>query len=114
MLSQALGTAPGDWVADPETGLGFGYEGGAILFGVCLLVVAAAYFVTKASHTLLFWITFILTSPLGAIGGDFLDKPQASGGLAMSWYAASAAIACFVVGCIAFFPQRAEKISVSG
>jgi uncharacterized membrane-anchored protein len=114
MFSQTLGTALGDWVADPKTGLGLGYDGGAILFGACLLLVAIAYFRTRLSHTILFWAAFILTRPLGATVGDFLDKPHASGGLAMSRYAASAAIALFVVACITFFPQRAEKISPQG
>lgn len=111
MFSQTLGTALGDWVADPETGLRLGYDGGALLFGAALLVVAGAYFRTKLSHTLLFWAAFILTRPLGATVGDFLDKPVANGGLAMSRYSASTTLAVFIIACIAFLPQRAEKIS---
>ena len=79
-FSQTLGTALGDWIAD--TG-GLGYEGGALVFAVALLVVAALYFYTNASRVLLFWIAFILTRPLGATVGDFLDKPVANGGLAL-------------------------------
>jgi len=109
MFSQTLGTALGDWVADPQTGLGLGYEGGAVLFAACLAVIAALYFWTNVSHTLLFWAAFILTRPLGATVGDFLDKPIASGGLALSRYSAAAAIAVFMVGCILLFPKRAEK-----
>lgn len=112
MFSQTLGTALGDWVADPKTGLGLGYDGGALLFGAALLVVAAAYFWTRISHAALFWAAFILTRPLGATVGDFLDKPLASGGLAMSRYTASAVIATAIIACIAFLPQRAEKIAV--
>ncbi len=111
MLSQTLGTALGDWFADPETGLGLGYQGAALIFGAALAVVAAAYFWTKISHTLLFWAAFILSRPLGATVGDFLDKPVASGGLAMDRYSASAALVVFIVGCILFLPQKAEKIS---
>src|ERR1051326_448774 len=81
MLSQTLGTALGDWTADTE---GFGYTGAAILFGSLLALVAAAYFFTRISHVALFWIAFILTRPLGAVVGDFLDKPVADGGLALS------------------------------
>lgn len=112
MVSQTLGTALGDWIADPTTGLGLGYEGGALVFAAGLLIVAAAYFFTKLSHTLLFWAAFILSRPLGATVGDLLDKPHASGGLEMSRYAASAVLAIFIVGCILFLPQKAEKNNV--
>ena len=111
MFSQTLGTALGDWVADPKTGLGLGYEGGALVFAAGLAIVAAAYFWTKLSHTLLFWAAFILSRPLGATVGDLLDKPHADGGLAMSRYSASAALAVFIIACIVFLPQKAEKIS---
>jgi len=110
MFSQTLGTALGDWVADPATGLGLGYEGGAIIFAIGLAAVAAAYFWTRLSHTMLFWSAFILSRPLGATVGDLLDKPLANGGLALSRYSASAALALFMLGCILFLPQRAEQI----
>ncbi len=109
MFSQTLGTALGDWMADGKTGLGLGYEGGARVFAAGLAVVAAAYFWTKLSHTLLFWAAFILTRPLGATVGDFLDKPHASGGLALGRFWASAALAIFIIACIVFLPQRAGK-----
>lgn len=104
MFSQTLGTALGDWMAD-STGLG--YERGAIVFAAGLAVVAVAFFYTKLSHTFLFWTAFILTRPLGATVGDLLDKPLASGGLALSRYSASAALAVFIMACILFLPQRA-------
>jgi uncharacterized membrane-anchored protein len=106
MFSQTLGTALGDWLAD-STELGYG--GGAIVFGALLAIVAAAYFWTNLSRTTLFWIAFILTRPLGATVGDFLDKPLSDGGLALSRYAASFALAIFMVGCISVMPQRAAK-----
>jgi uncharacterized membrane-anchored protein len=106
MFSQTLGTALGDWAAD---GAGLGYEGGALVFAAGLALVAAAYFWTSVSRTLLFWIAFILTRPLGATVGDLLDKPIAHGGLALSRYSASAALAVFIIACIIFLPQRAEK-----
>lgn len=111
MFSQTLGTALGDWVADSNIGLGLGYEGGALVFAVALAIVAVAYFRTKLPHTLLFWAAFILTRPLGATVGDLLDKPLADGGLAMSRYTASAALAVFILVCILLLPQKAEKIS---
>jgi uncharacterized membrane-anchored protein len=111
MFSQTLGTALGDWMADSTTGLGLGYEGGALVFAAGLAVVAAAYFWTRVSHTLLFWAAFILSRPLGATVGDLLDKPVASGGLAMSRYVASAVLAAFIVACIVLLPQRAERVS---
>lgn len=113
MFSQTLGTALGDWVADPKTGLGLGYEGGTLLFAVGLVIIAALYLWTKVSHTALFWAAFILTRPLGATVGDLLDKPHAKGGLALSRYSASAALAVFILGCIFFFPQKAEKIKAA-
>ena len=104
MFSQTLGTALGDFLAD--TG-GLGYEGGALVFGGALALVAAAYFFTTLSRTLLFWAAFILTRPLGATVGDLLDKPVAHGGLALSRFTASAALAAFIVACILLLPQRA-------
>ncbi len=109
MFSQTLGTALGDWVADPATGLGLGYEGGALLFAAGLAVIAGLYFWTKTSRTLLFWAAFILTRPLGATLGDFLDKPHASGGMELSRYTASVVIAVIMIGCVLLMPQRAEK-----
>jgi uncharacterized membrane-anchored protein len=86
MFSQTLGTALGDWTADTE---GLGYGGGIVVFGVLLALVAAAYFWTRISRVALFWAAFVLTRPLGAVVGDFLDKPLADGGLALDRYAAS-------------------------
>jgi uncharacterized membrane-anchored protein len=111
MFSQTLGTALGDWFADPDTGLGLGYQGSALVFSAALLLVAAAYFWTRISRTALFWAAFILTRPLGATVGDFLDKPVADGGLALSRYAASAWLAAFIIGSILMVPQRAEKLA---
>ncbi len=105
MFSQTLGTALGDWMAD-DTGLGLGYEGGALVFAAALAVVAAAYFYTSVSRTLLFWAAFILTRPLGATVGDLLDKPVANGGLALGRFSASAVLTVLIVACILFFPQR--------
>ena len=102
-LSQTLGTALGDWLAD--TG-GLGYEGGALVFGIGLVVVAALYLWTHASRVALFWIAFILTRPLGATVGDLLDKPLNQGGLAVSRPLASAAIAVFIGLCLLVLPQR--------
>ena len=106
MFSQTLGTALGDWTADTA---GLGYSGGAVVFSVLLGIVCAAYYWTKVSRTLLFWAAFILTRPLGAVVGDFLDKPLNAGGLALSRYSASAALMAMIIGCILFFPQRAGK-----
>jgi len=109
-ISQTLGTALGDWMADPATGLGLGYEGDAVVFAVALALVGAAYSWTKVSRTALFWAAFILTRPFGATLGDFLDKPHASGRLEMSRYTATAVLAAFILACIVLLPQRAERI----
>jgi len=103
MFSQTLGTALGDWTADTA---GLGYLGGAVVFGALLAVVAATYAWSRVSHTLLFWAAFVLTRPLGAVVGDFLDKPHAAGGLALSRYSASAVLLAFIVACIVFIPQK--------
>jgi uncharacterized membrane-anchored protein len=103
-FSQTLGTALGDWIAD--TG-GLGYEGGALIFAAGLAVLAALYYWTGISRVLLFWAAFILTRPLGATVGDFLDKPVNQGGLHLSRPLASAVIAVFIVACILLLPQRA-------
>jgi len=104
MFSQTLGTALGDWTADSA---GFGYLGGAALFGALLALLAAACYWTRISRTLLFWAAFILTRPLGAVVGDFLDKPVHDGGLALSRYAASATLVVAMALLIMLFPQRA-------
>lgn len=106
MFSQTLGTALGDWTADTE---GLGYLGSAVIFGSALLIIALAYFFTSISHTALFWSAFILTRPLGAVVGDFLDKPVDQGGLALSRYTASAVLLAFVVVSIVVFKPQAAK-----
>jgi uncharacterized membrane-anchored protein len=105
-FSQTLGTALGDWTAD-STGLG--YEYGALVFAAALVVVAAAYYWTEVSRVLLFWTAFILTRPLGATVGDYLDKPASHGGLAFSRPIASAIIAAFILMCLLALPQQAGK-----
>ena len=105
-FSQTLGTALGDWMADTT---GLGYVGGALIFGIGLAVLAMLYFWTDVSRVLLFWTAFILTRPLGATLGDFLDKPRDHGGLAFSRPIASAIIAAFIVLCILLLPQRAGR-----
>jgi uncharacterized membrane-anchored protein len=108
LLSQTLGTALGDWVAGSDRGgLGLGYEQGAVIFGAGLTVLAALYFWTRLSRTLLFWAVFILTRPLGATLGDFLDKPVANGGLHLSRLYASLVLLACIVAFIATIPQRA-------
>lgn len=104
-FSQTLGTALGDWIADA----GLGYDGGALVFGTLLALVAAAYYRTKISHVILFWTAFILTRPLGATIGDFLDKPLDKGGLDISRPLASAILAAVVIVCILFTSKKAGK-----
>jgi len=106
LFSQTLGTALGDWTADT---VGLGYGGAAIIFGLSLALIAALNFWTKLSRVGLFWAAFILTRPLGAVVGDFLDKPRALGGLALSRYSASAVLILFILGCLFLFRQRAAE-----
>jgi uncharacterized membrane-anchored protein len=106
MFSQTLGTALGDWTADTA---GLGYLGGAMVFSILLALVVVAYFWSRISRTILFWSAFILTRPLGAVVGDFLDKPISSGGLAFSRYSATAILLVFILSCILFLPHRAAR-----
>jgi uncharacterized membrane-anchored protein len=101
-FSQTLGTALGDWIADA----GLGYSGGALVFGAGLIVLAILYFTTNVSRVFLFWAAFILTRPLGATVGDFLDKPVGKGGLEWSRPVASAALAVVILALILIVPQR--------
>ncbi|HTI31375.1 MAG TPA: hypothetical protein VL405_04520 [Sphingomonas sp.] len=101
-FSQTLGTALGDWVADSS----LGYSGAAMIFGAALAVTAALYFWTRVSHVLLFWAAFILTRPLGATVGDFLDKPVAKGGLEFSRPVATAVLLAAILILIVVLPQR--------
>jgi uncharacterized membrane-anchored protein len=106
MFSQTLGTALGDWASDS---MGLGYGGATLVFGGALVVIAAAYFWTRISHVALFWAAFILTRPLGAVVGDFLDKPIADGGLNLSRYAATAALLVLIAFCVFVLPHRAAQ-----
>lgn len=108
MFSQTLGTALGDWTADS---MEFGYGGSALIFGALLLLVLAIYYWTQVSRVFLFWAAFILTRPLGAVVGDYLDKPLEKGGLALSRYTASIVLLAAIAGFIFVFPQRAAKRS---
>jgi uncharacterized membrane-anchored protein len=110
-FSQTLGTALGDWSADAvsDGGWGLGYSGGALVFGAGLAVLALLYFTTRVSRVVLFWAAFILTRPLGATVGDFLDKPLSKGGLQMSRPIASAVLAVVIVILILVLPQRAGQ-----
>ena len=101
-FSQTLGTALGDWIADA----GLGYSGGALVFGAGLVVLAILYFSTRVSRVFLFWAAFILTRPLGATVGDFLDKPLDKGGFAMSRPLASLALTVVIIALIFLLPQR--------
>jgi len=106
MFSQTLGTALGDWVADTE---GLGYTASAIIFGSMLALLALAYYKTRVSRVYLFWAAFILTRPLGAVVGDFLDKPVAQGGLHLSRYSASVTLIVLIVFFIFAFKHNAAK-----
>jgi uncharacterized membrane-anchored protein len=103
MFSQTLGTALGDWMADTT---GLGYEYGALVFAGGLALIAVAYFYTHVSRVFLFWSAFILTRPLGATVGDFIDKPIAHGGLNFSRITASLVLAAFMIICILLLPQK--------
>ena len=104
LFSQTLGTALGDWMADTN---GLGYQGGALVFSAGLAAIAAAYFWTGISRTLLFWSAFILTRPLGATLGDWLDKPLDDGGLAFGRFYATGILAAVIIACVVLLPQRA-------
>lgn len=105
MFSQTLGTALGDWTADTA---GLGYGGGALVFSALLALVVTAYFWTRISRTALFWAAFVLTRPLGAVVGDFLDKPLNAGGLALSRFSASAVLLAFIAFALFAFQHRAS------
>ena len=106
MFSQTLGTALGDWTADTA---GLGYVGAAAIFSAILFAVAMLHFYSKVSKALLFWSAFILTRPLGAVVGDFLDKPLVSGGLELSRYTATGTLFVAIIILIVVLPQRAAE-----
>lgn len=105
-FSQTLGTALGDWTADTS---GLGYLGGAVVFGAALAAVAGLYYATRVSRVLLFWAAFILTRPLGATVGDFLDKPFDKGGIDLSRPLATSVLAVAILALIVLLPQRAGQ-----
>jgi uncharacterized membrane-anchored protein len=103
LFSQTLGTALGDFLADSS---GLGYGGGALVFVAALAAIVLAWRFTDASRVFLFWAAFILTRPLGATVGDFLDKPRIDGGLALDRFTASAVLGGFMIVCLLAFAQR--------
>jgi len=111
MFSQTLGTALGDYVASDEGGLGLGYLYSAGIFGGAMIVLVVLLYGTKISRTILFWIAFILTRPLGAVVGDLLDKPTEDGGLELSRYAATGVLLVAIILCILIFPNRPAEES---
>ncbi len=104
LFSNTLGTALGDWAADDG---GLGFQGGSLVFGAAIALIAVVYYTTSLSRTVLFWAAFILTRPLGATMGDLLTKPVQDGGLHLGRFTSTGVIAVFIVACIAFLPQRA-------
>lgn len=102
-FSQTLGTALGDWSADTA---GLGYTGGIALFSGLILLLVALHFLTRVSKTLLFWAAFVLTRPLGAVVGDFLDKPLSSGGLDLSRFTASIVLLVVILGCVCWSKHK--------
>jgi len=108
MCSQTLGTALGDWSSDS---MDLGYLGSAAIFGGLLVILAIAYWKTSISRTILFWAAFILTRPLGAVVGDFLDKPHDHGGLDLSRFTATAILLAIMAAIMALAPQRAAAKS---
>lgn len=104
-FSQTLGTALGDWIADGR----LGYLGSAVIFSAALALLALAYYHSAISRVALFWAAFILTRPLGAVVGDFLDKPIAHGALELSRAGASIVLGIAIITLILALPQRAEK-----
>ena len=108
-FSQTLGTAVGDWIADGP----FGYLGSAVIFGGLLAIIALAYYRSAINHVALFWAAFILTRPLGAVVGDFLDKPLAKGGLELSRVGASLVLGIAMATLITLFRQQAASSSTT-
>lgn len=106
MFSQTLGTALGDWTADSA---GLGYAGGIAIFVSLLALVLALHVWTRISKTTLFWVAFVLTRPLGAVVGDFLDKPLEHGGLALSRYTASLVLLVAIAVLVRVLPQHAAR-----
>ena len=107
-FSQTLGTALGDWSADTA---GLGYTGGIALFSGLILLLVALHFLTRISKTLLFWAAFVLTRPLGAVVGDFLDKPLSSGGLDLSRFTASIVLLVIILGCVYWSKHKHTRLN---
>ena len=107
-FSQTLATALGDWSADTA---GLGYTGRMALFSGLILLLVALHFLTRVSKTLLFWAAFVLTRPLGAVVGDFLDKPLSSGGLDLSRFTASIVLLVVILGCVYWSKHKNTRLN---
>lgn len=109
LVSNTLGTALGDYLAD-DSGLGF--AGGALLIGSAIIAVVLAKYYSRISGVLLFWVAFVLTRPFGATLGDFLTKPHEKGGLDFGTVGSSLVLAAVLVVLVAFAARarRAEEV----
>jgi len=110
MFSQTLGTALGDWTVDTA---GLGYDGSALIFAGLLVMLAAAWYWTALSRTFLFWTAFILSRPLGAVVGDFLDKPASAGGLEFSRYTATLVLLAAILILVSFSYRTGSRVTAS-
>jgi len=106
LFSNTLGTALGDFLAD-DSGLGFG--GSALLITCVLIMVVLAYFFTKISRVVLFWIAFVLTRPFGATFGDLLTKSKEKGGLEYGTTGASLILFGLLIGLIIYETIKLKK-----
>ncbi len=107
LLTFALGTAVGDWIAE-GMGMGFGYAG--LLFGGLIAATAVAHFRFRANAVLCFWIAYILTRPFGAACGDLLSKPLAEGGLGLGTSATSAVFAASIAALVAYLSLSERRL----
>ena len=106
LFSNTLGTALGDFLADSS---GLGFAGGALLIGGLLALIVLAYYFTRASKVLLFWIAFVLTRPFGATMGDVLTKSKEKGGLNFGTIGSSLILASILIILILYTSANQNK-----
>ncbi|MDN4576221.1 hypothetical protein DBB29_12055 [Pandoraea cepalis] len=99
LLTFALGTAAGDWVAE---GLNLGYANSALMFGALIGLAAIARFVFQRNAVTTFWIAYILTRPFGASCGDLLSQPISNGGLGLGVVGTSAVFVTAIVALVLY------------
>jgi uncharacterized membrane-anchored protein len=105
LFTFALGTAAGDLATEA---LGLGFQLGVLTFAV-LIAFIAVFYSLGVNPVLTFWLTYILTRPLGASLGDLLSKSRHYGGVGLGTIHTSLAFLTVIVALVAWVTFEGDR-----